>query len=253
MPDLSLPVWNAEAASNVVRASDINQFLATHPTKMVYQGTSQYNNGASSGSTNNTASQMLAQSFVTTSSQTAVTYVVPQLNGGPVDDFTVSLTDDNSGVPGTVIASLIVPGAWFPTSSSINLSPVFPFALTGLAVSTRYWLTLSAGTSSVYVAWYEATSPVNSGAVSTNNGSSWSSAAGLTLDVYDGNSGLLVGVNEDNGNKWGWFSYNANNTLADIYQNTLVYGGGTLGQVPSLTYGSGSSSASDVYNVVELT
>lgn len=157
MPVFSSPVWNAPQAGIVGDAAatagsaQINQFLGTHPSGLIYQG-AQILTPAGTGVS------PWAEQFSTldidqpfTMSGTAVGRVaIPLLAVGDGADLLVSLCADNSGTPGAMICQTRLPASWITqfaaTSGAAGPSSVLPATqATGNALAAPQFNTLAVG------------------------------------------------------------------------------------------------------------
>lgn len=244
----AIPAWLAATPGRQGLAGHVTQFLGTHASTLLYQGTLATSQATGSGFFSDTQTQWLAQAITTGSAQTAIGYIQLQLSavgGSPtsalIPPLTVSLYANNSGTPAgsplasTTISCQAVYGAPFWVS--------IPLPVTGLTPSHTYQLvTTMVGTSSHYYAWQH--SNQTSGAASSATGSSWTTQAyGLMYQVYDQSQvGQLQLIYEDAGARWTQFTYGTNGSIAQVteytagqtatgYQqttSTLAYSGGLL-------------------------
>jgi hypothetical protein len=205
------PNWQAATSGSPAQAAHVNQFLGTHATTLLYAGvqrSAQTTAGTGSTSTNGT---WLAQSFTTAVGQTAIGYVLIQLDpntglGSNLAPTTVSLYANSAGAPtGAALVSATVT-AEYGFFGPINL--FVPMPITGLTASTTYWIVATAaGNASFSYSWNR--SNQTSGASTSANGTTWvAQTYGFLYQVFDQTaSGLLQGTWEDAGARWTWRSY----------------------------------------------
>lgn len=130
MPTTSSPVWSAAQAGLIGNAgataasAQVNQLLTTHPDSLVYAGAPVspaprgHSNHFQSVWTAPLATLDIDQPFTLTGT-TIGRVTVPILPVGNGADLLVSLCDDNSGAPGTVIAQTRIPANWITTLSPV--------------------------------------------------------------------------------------------------------------------------------------
>lgn len=236
--------WLAASAGYKPQPGQINQLLGAHTSSWIYTGnTVQAAEETGSGLYVSTASQYVAQSFVTAAAQTTVGVVYLQISavgGSPITatitPLTVSLYASSAGEPagaplatGSVGEVGVYSGAfWLPV----------PVAASGLAPSTVYWIVISpAGTSIAYYAWQ--CSNQTSGASLSSNGTSWSGEAyGLMYQVHDQTGTIWPPrfLLDDNGARTTAFTYNSAGQLATITEQVVTQSGGVLYSQRTLTY-----------------
>jgi hypothetical protein len=239
--------WLAASTGYKPQPGQINQLLGAHTSRWIYSGnTLQVSETIGSGRYQSTASQYLAQSFVTGVSQTTLGLVnlqVSAVGGSPITStitpLVVSLYASALGAP-TGSALVSVPVAEVSVYSGPFWLPV-PLAASGLTVSTVYWLVVSpAGSGTAYYAWQE--SNQSSGAAVSSNGTSWTGAAyGLMFEVYDqtGMSWPPTYLIDDGGARTTAFTYNSAGQLATITEQVVSQSGGVQYSQRTLTYSNG--------------
>lgn len=239
--------WLAASAGYKPQPGQVNQFLGAHGSQWIYSGnTLQASETTGTGLYQSTASQYLAQSFVTGSAQTAIGLVnlqVSTVGGSPINStitpLVVSLYASALGAPtGSALASVSL--AEVAVYSGAFWLPV-PLAASGLTVSTVYWLTVSpAGTGTAYYAWQQ--SNQTSGAAVSSNGTSWTGEAyGLMYEVYDqsGTSWPPSYLIDDGGARTAAFTYNSAGQLATITEQVVAQSGAVHYSQRTLTYSNG--------------
>jgi hypothetical protein len=124
---VATPAWSAARSGllgdtgAVDGSAQINQFLGTHPMTMVYQGNQILTPfGSGGGLIGFTSNQYdLDQPF--TMSGTSIGRVsIPMMMTGNACDLVVSLCNDSSGTPGTVITQTKVPANWIQQLSAVK-------------------------------------------------------------------------------------------------------------------------------------
>lgn len=218
------PTWQAATSGQPGKAGHVNQFLGTHAATVLYTGVqtaAQTTAGTGSVTTNGT---WLAQSFTTAAGQTAVGYVVMQLQGtndlgANLPSTTVSLYANGSGAP--TGSSLVTTTATAEYVGNGPLNLVVPLPATGLTASTTYWIVVAAaGNSTYYYEWNK--SNQTSGASTSTNGTTWTAQSyGFLYQVYDQTpSGLVTCMWEDSGARWTWTAYGAQNLVSEYAEYT---------------------------------
>lgn len=198
---MATPTWTAATTGQPTQAGQINQFLGTHSTSIVYNGaiTSQQTTaGTGSVSTLNT---FIAQSVTTSSTQTTLGRVILRLSKtGTPPPVTVSLQTDNAGQPsGIALVATPLPPDLIPTSLN-NVTIPLPTAVTP---STKYWIVLSAdGTTGNVVNWGK--SNQTSGASISTDGVSWTAQAFGLLYIFVDNTLKFTVAHfwDDGGARW---------------------------------------------------
>lgn len=215
------PTWLAATSDTPAYAGQINQFLGAHASVPVYTGARQANQITAGSGAVNTNGLYLAQSFTTGSSQTTIGRIALFLavTGTPTP-ITVSIQTDNSGAPsGTAVVTTLLPCDFLAGLPAAYFS--IPLPVTGLSVSTRYWVVLSAdGNASNYFS--ASKSNQTSGASTSTNGTSWTAQSyGFLYQVYDATTIMpLLHTWEDSGARWTLFAYAANGLLTTLGEFT---------------------------------
>ena len=210
------PAWLGATTGYDAYAGQVNQFLATHAVTYLYTAAEQAVQGTAGSGGVNSDGLYIAQSFATTSGQTAVGYVVltAKVTGTPAP-LSVSVQATSAGAPsGTALASTSLPKE-FLTGTATAVQVMLP--VTALTASTTYWIVAAAaGDASDYFTWSK--SNQTSGASTSTNGTSWSAQAyGLLYAVYDQSPVLpLAGTWEDSGARWTSLGYDSGGQLTSI-------------------------------------
>lgn len=217
------PNWQAATSGQLPKANQINQFLGTHVTQVIYTGVQKAAQTTAGTGSTNTNGTYLAQSFSTAVGQTAIGYVALNItantsNSTNLGPTTVSIYTNNAGAPGTSLLSTTV------TAEYVNLGPVFivvPVPLTGLTASTTYWIVIAAaGNASFNYMWNKSNQV--SGASTSPNGATWTAQAyGFQYEVFDQSLvNPVVATWEDSGARYVWLGKNTNGTLSNIGEYT---------------------------------
>ena len=219
------PTWQAATSGELPEASQVNQFLGPHTTQFLYPSLRKANQSTAGSGTVQTNGTYIAQSFTTASGQTKVGYVVLTLSTtggftGLLPPTTLSIHANNAGAPAATALQTVTIAAEYVAASPATST--FPLPTTGLTASTTYWLVISAaGDSTHHFNWSK--SNQTSGASTSPDGSTWTAQAyGLLYEVWDQ---TISDVNprhvwEDDGARWLWLNYNANDTLNIIAEYT---------------------------------
>jgi YD repeat-containing protein len=239
--------WLAASAGYKPQPGQINQLLAAHTSSWIYTGNSvQASEEIGSGVYVSTASQYLAQSFVTGAAQTTIGVVYLQISavGGSavsatISPLTVALYASIAGLPtgaplatGTLAEVSVYLGAfWLPV----------PLAASGLTPSTVYQLVVSpAGSSASYFAWQQ--SNQTSGASTSQSGTTWTGQAyGFMYQIHDltGTTWPPAFLVDDGGARTTAFTYNAAGQLATITEQVVSQSGAVQYSQRALTYSNG--------------
>jgi hypothetical protein len=206
------PNWQAATTGQAPQAAHINQLLGTHSIKLLYTGVLKSSQTTAGSGTTNTNGTWLAQSFTTAVGQTAVGYVILNLNsntsqGSNLNPATVSIYANSAGAPtGSALISTTV------TTEYVFDGPVgtfVPVPITGLSASTTYWIVIPAVGNSSFNYTLSKSNQV-SGASTSTNGTVWTAQAyGFIYSVYDQTvSGQMLFTWEDGGLRWSWRNYN---------------------------------------------
>jgi hypothetical protein len=236
------PNWQAATSGSAANAGHVNQFLGTHNSNIIYTGTqTAVQSTAGSGSTHSDT-VYIAQSFATTASQTTIGHVTINVgsttgSGSNLAPTTVGIYANSAGAPtGSALVSTTITAEYaFNGPAAL----VIPLPVTGLSISTTYWIVLGiAGNSTYYYGWSKSNQV--SGTSTSTNGTTWSAQAyGSLYAVYDLTaSGRLVATWEDSGNRWVWYSIDG--TTQQLTQLAEYTAGqtssGYLQSFKSLTY-----------------
>lgn len=219
---VTTPTWLAATAGQAQVAGQVNQFLGTHASTILYAATqtaAQTTAGATSTSTNGL---YLAQSFTTAVGQTAIGYVIVPVTtttttGASLAPTTLSLYANSAGAPtgsALVTTTLTAEYANKASGGTATVKVIYPLPVTGLTASTTYWLVLAAaGNVSNSYTWYRSNQV--GGASTSPNGTTWTAQAyGLEYQVFDQTaSGLLTATRDDAGARWTATTYTATNLI----------------------------------------
>lgn len=223
------PIWLAATSGQQGNAGQVNQFLGTHASTILYaavQTAAQTTAGSASTSTNGL---YLAQSFTTAAGQTAIGYVTVPVtttttSGSSLATSTLSLYANSSGAPtGSALVSTTLTAEYAHSASggTPTVSVLYPLPITGLTAATTYWLVLAAagGVSNSYT-WYR--SNQTSGASTSTTGTSWTAQTyGFLYKVFDQTaSGLQVATRDDSGARWTATTYTALNQISTYAEYT---------------------------------
>jgi hypothetical protein len=246
--------WLAATSGQLPKAQQINAFLGVHASTELFAGTLQASQTTAGSTSTSTNGLYLAQQFTTGAAQTAVGYVsIPvtttTTTGASLATTTLSLYANSGGAPtGSALVSTTITAEYANLASggTATVSVIYPLPVTGLSVSTAYWLVVAAagGASNSYT-WYR--SNQTSGASTSPTGTSWTAQTyGFKYSVYDQSAvGLLTAVREDSGARWTATTYTASSqvstyaeyvvgqTAAGYSQSfrTLTYSNGLLTKV----------------------
>ncbi|WAL67156.1 hypothetical protein ORV05_05030 [Amycolatopsis cynarae] len=186
-------------------SAQINQFLGTHPSSEVWHGTrivdcAAWNELQQWGSL---SAQDISQPFVLPAGSTSIGRIMlPVTPIGKGDDLLVSLWTDNAGVPGTQLASTVVPAKWFTAQAAIAANGGLVGATSPLQTSLVNCLRPGY---LVYQNWRPPATSPNGYAIS-----------GAALSV--GNFGVVIGG----------FDSSTNNNVSTVYSIQYL-GNGALG------------------------
>lgn len=244
---VTTPTWLAATAGSVPQAGQINQFLGTHNTQLLYTATQISAQTTAGAAQNASQAGWTAQSITTGGAQTTIGYVslnvssIGTTSGANLLPSTISLYNSSAGAPaGSPIVSTTVPVEYYPptTGAFINI----PLPATGLSTGTPYWIVMpQVGSSSFHYDWFR--NNVGSGASTSPNGLTWTSQGyGMLFKVFDQSAVTpLTATWEDSGARWTTMTYNATTGQLLTY-NEYTAGQSTAGYVMSdrtLTYTSG--------------
>lgn len=218
------PTWQAPTSGSAPLANHVNQLLGSHQVQNIYTGTLQSSASGGSGSVTSTTTWN-AQSFTTGASQTAIGYVTAQFfpspatsNGSDLAPTTLYLYTNSAGAPGVPLISATVTAEY---SNTTPANMAVPLPITGLSVSTQYWLvTPQVATGSFHWNWNK--SSAVSGSSSSTNGTTWTAQAyGLRYQVFDQSLVMpQVATWEDSGARWTFTYYGTNGLPTQIGEYT---------------------------------
>lgn len=218
------PTWLAATANQPPKATQVNQFLGTHKTQLLYPSVQKAaQTTAGSGNTQSNG-LYIAQSFSTAVGQTAIGYVILTISttGGfsGLTPTTLTLRTNNAGAPSsTILGSTTIASEYVAAGPATS---VFPMPVTGLTASTTYWLVIAAaGDSTHHFNWSKSNQV--SGTSTSPDGVTWTAQAyGSLYQVWDqtitGTQPLLLW--EDAGARWVWLNFNGDGTLANVAEFT---------------------------------
>lgn len=150
----TVPTWLAATSGSAPQAGQINQFLGTHASTILYAGVQKAAQTTAGAAQNASHAGWTAQSFTTAVGQTTVGYVVLNVSsigttsGANLLPSTISLYANSAGAPtGSPITSVTAPVEYYPVTT--GAFAIFPLPATGLTASTTYWIVMPVvGTSS---------------------------------------------------------------------------------------------------------
>lgn len=239
---MTTPTWQAATSGQPPKADQVNQLLDTHTTQLIYTGTLKSSQNTAGVGTTNTNGLWIAQSVSTVVGQTTVGYVnlTVSTTGGftGLAPTTVSIYTDVAGAPGVSLGSMTVTGEHVAASPAIV---TYPLPVTG-SLGITYWIVMqAAGDASHFYGWHRSNQV--SGASTSPDGITWTPQAyGMLYQVYDQTIvPPVVASWEDNGARWVWFSFNGDNTLAEISEYTAGQTAtGYMQSFRALSYSNGS-------------
>jgi hypothetical protein len=203
------PNWSAAVAGTRGDSGQISQVMLGHNVQLVYAGT-RFSSQTTAGSGTVTGNSLyVAQSFTTGASTTAV--------------GRITLTGFVTGNPSllnlsTPLVTTLSPVSWMNTS---NNTYTWPLPVTGLSVSTQYWIVAS-WTGSTGNTYTFTQSNQTSGTSTSTNGTAWTAQAyGIEYQVYDQTQTLpLTHTWEDNGMRITWLPVNTAGYIGSIEEFT---------------------------------
>lgn len=239
------PTWLAATTGQATNAGQINQFLGTHASSLIYAGAVQAQQTTAGAGSTASNSLYIAQSFTTGASQTTIGRVVLTLaKTGAPPPITVSIQATVSGHPsGVALVSTLFPHDFVSGATAFSI----PLPVTGLTAATQYWVVLNAdGDVSNFFSWSKSNQVT--GASTSPTAVTWTPQAyGLLYQVCDNTVvNPLVHTRDDSGARWTIQSYNglgqavalgeytAGQTASGYLLSfrTLAY---TAGQIASIT------------------
>lgn len=239
----AIPSWLAAVPGHVALPGQVNQFLGSHNSVWLYQGTQRAAQTTGATSYQSTQSQWLTQAFTTGSAQTQVGAVWLQIStvgGSPtsatIPPLTVGLYASDSGSPtgpalaATSLAEQVVyaSGFWLQVPLPATVAP-----------SSVYQLVVSvAGTAGHYYVWQQSNQA--SGASTSPDGVTWTARAyGLMFQVFDqGATGQPQFLYDDSGARVVQLSY-ASGVLTAVTESVLAQDSSVMVTTRSLTYSGG--------------
>lgn len=218
------PTWQNPVAGQAPLAAHQTQLLGSHASKLFYTGVqtaAQTTAGTGSTSSNGTYA---AQSFTTSAGQTAIGYILLQMNatigaGASLGPLTIQLRTNNAGAPSSTILATVTASTEYVFNAPASVH--FPLNATGLTASTQYWIvTLPAGNASFSYTWGK--SNQTSGTSTSSNGTTWAAQTyGSIYQVWDQTvSGKLQHEWDDGGARWTWYSYLGNGQVTQFAEYT---------------------------------
>lgn len=202
-----MATWLGATTGQLPASGQINQFLTTHPSTLVYTGLSLGSAAVGSGTV---ASNGLynAMSFLPGSNQSPGRFVLTMSVTGTPAPLTLTIQTNNSGAPsGTVLAATVVPYVYLTGSATATSIPLPCSFISG----TTYWLVAGAvGDGSDFYSFSK--SSAASGASTSTNGTSWTAQTyGLAYARFDQSAVLpLMHTWEDSGARWTTWESSAN-------------------------------------------
>jgi hypothetical protein len=215
--DNNVPTWRSAVSGQAPQAAQVNQMLASHPSQILYAGTSIASVTTSGSASTGTNGTYIAQSF--TMSGTSIGLVQGPISttttsGANLPVTTLSLYASSGSAPtGTALVSTTITAEYaYATTSNgnTNVFTTYPLPIAGLTNGATYWLVLAAANSgSNQYTWFRSASA--SGASTSPNGTTWTAQAyGLRFNVFDQSTvGNLVHTWEDSGARWTATTYNS--------------------------------------------
>jgi hypothetical protein len=247
-----IPNWLGATPASLPQSGQVNQFLGTHNTQILYAGASTASVLTSGATTTSSNGLYLAQSFTTAAGQTAIGYITCPIStttttGASLAPTTLSLYANSGSAPtGAALGSVTLTAeyAYLSTANgNTNTFTLYPLPVAGLTASTTYWLVLASTASSGAYTWFRSASA--SGASTSANGSTWAAQTyGFRYNVFDQTaSGLQTATWEDSGARWTASTYNtaaAVNQYASYAEYTVAQGANAYVQsYRAFTYSSG--------------
>lgn len=226
---VTTPAWLAATAGQPQVAGQVNQFLGTHASIVLYAAVQTAAQATAGGASTSTNGLYLAQQFTTAVGQTAVGYVLVPVTtttptGSSLATTTLSLYANSAGAPSgaaLVSTTLTAEYANLASGGTATVPVIYPLSVTGLTASTTYWLVLAAaGNVSNSYTWYRSNQA--SGASTSPTGATWTAQTyGFKYQVFDQTaSGLQVATREDAGARWTASSYTAAGLISTYAEYT---------------------------------
>jgi hypothetical protein len=238
------PTWQAATTGQLPRAAHVTQLLGSHASQILYAGVQRAAQTTAGTGNTSTNGLYLAQSFTTASGQTAIGYVMIQLEsntsaGANLPPTTVGIYANSGGAPtGSALVSATLTAEY---SNAAPANVTVPVPVTGLTASTTYWIVAAAAGSSTYsFSWNKSNQA--SGASTSANGSLWNAASyGFLFQVYDQTvTGQPACTWDDSGARWTWTGYTTQNQVSQYAEYTSGQtNSGYLQSFRTFTYTSG--------------
>ncbi len=229
---MSTSTWAEAIAGQAATASQYNNLLGVHPSRLFYEGTVIASNTTAEATFQYSNANWVAQPFVLSGTTVDAVQVYCK-KAGTGADVTISLRADSAGSPSaSSIISRTFP-AEFPDTTSRWVT--FPLYASGLTASATYWIVISMGgdgTNRLVTSMSGSATPY---AKTSVNGSSWSATSTqMMFKVHQGNNGMkYIGWEEDSGARLGELRYNADARVDRVAEYV-----GTFRNVRTLTYDS---------------
>lgn len=219
---MATPNWLGASSNSAPQANQVNQFLGTHASTVIYTGTSQGSSTTLAGSATNSNGLYIAQTFTPGSNQTIQRWILTLAVTGSPNPLIFSIQTNNAGAPsGTILTSTTIP-AQFVAGSAGQLS--VPTGAAALTSGTQYWFVFNAvGDVSNFYSVSRTTAA--SGASTSPNGSTWTAQAyGLYYQRFDASVVTpIVHTYEDSGVRWTTLGVNATSrALTSLNEYTVA-------------------------------
>lgn len=190
---------NAFKNGFVFSETNMNELLVLQPFKLIYEGTQQDGMTDTGTTEHPVADYNYAIKFTTGSGKTEATRVEIDLaTDGTGADLTVSVLGNdfnpNGSAEGTVLATVVIPKEFMPTTQAYW---TIPLAVTGLTAATVYWIKVTkAGDASNHVHLYSKGSQKDSAHKCykrSGTSGAWTDLSdSIRFKIYEGVSGLPV-------------------------------------------------------------
>lgn len=230
---MTTPAWNGATAGQPTLAAQINQFFGTHPSTLVYTGTSQNSQTTAGSGGTNSNSLYIAQSFVASSTYAAARVALTLAVTGTPSPATISIQTNSGSAPsGTALGTTALPPG-FLSGSATAISIPLPASLTN---ATTYWIVINAvGDVSNFYTWSKSNQVT--GTSTSTNGTTWTAQAyGSLYNVFSGNTGNLLHSYDDSGVRWCTYAYNANGTISSLSEYAVAQGSSYQQSVRTFNY-----------------
>jgi hypothetical protein len=207
---MAAPTWLGATTGQLPASGQVNNFLVTHPSTLIYTGADQNQQVTAGSGAADSNSLYVAQSFTTSATYTTGRIVLTLAVTGTPVPWSVTIQSNSSSAPsGTVLAGPVVIPHDYLSGSATAVSIPLPGG--ALATSTAYWIVAApAGDGSDFFAWSK--SNQTSGASTSTNGTSWTAQTyGLLFQVWDSTAAVpLLHTWEDSGARWTSWQSSAN-------------------------------------------